>query len=123
MLTTTVCCCSLAFAAVSYTFNLGYNLKHMGYLTTSVCEYYVSQLCVCSQSYAHTHSCTHTDMLIIGPVSNETHPLPICYMSPVKIFLLIYNNSLQTFLQTRLDRMVETCVSKAALVTNTHTPE
>lgn len=85
----------------------GFNLKHMGgYLTFSVCEYYISQQCICSQSYAHIYQGTHRHVVpIIGPISNETHPLPICCTPPVKIFLLIYNNNLQTFLQPRTDQL------------------
>lgn len=71
-----------------------------GYLTFLMCEYYISQQCVCSEFCTNTHR--HV-VLIIGRISKETHPLSICCPPPVKIFLLIYNNSLQTFLQPQLD--------------------
>lgn len=106
MLTTVVSCCgrSLVFAAVSH---VDYNLKHMrifDLLSVWVLRFprvYVHRV-MHTYTSAHTHTHRHV-VLIIGPISNETHPFPICCPPPVKIFLLIYNNSLQTFLQPHSD--------------------
>lgn len=70
------------------------------YLTFSVCKFYVSPA-VCMSSELCTHILGTHVVLIIGPSSNETHPYPICCTPPVKIFPLICNNSLQTFLQPK----------------------
>lgn len=90
-----------------------------GYLTFLVFEYYISHARVHSQTYvdiykcvcARIHRCTERVVgasmhglrhivLISSPISKETHPFPICCLPPMKIFLLFYNNSMQTFLQS-----------------------
>jgi len=97
-------CCS------SFTYVHVYNLKHMGkmyFLCVSISFHSVYVLRV---MHIHTHA-NHA-VLIIRPTGDETHPFPICCTPSVKIFLLICNNSLQTFLQRGPNREGNTVLSE-----------
>lgn len=78
----------------------GCNLKHMG-IFDLLSVWVLRSPAVCMSSKLCTHILGTHVVLIIGPSSNETHPYPICCTPPVKIFPLICNNSLQTFLQPK----------------------